>query len=114
MKLAANGRWLDGAMIALLLAASLVLPVGTSLSARGSEGSRVVAVLFAPWVDAAGAMQRVADAGARIVRFGALPFIVVAEAGDAEFSDRIAARGAWMTLDPRVIAACLPRADAVQ
>jgi hypothetical protein len=63
-------------------------------------------VLFAPWVDAGSAMQRAGDAGSRIVRLGALPFIVVVEPDGPDFAARATARGAVLILDPRALAAC--------
>ncbi len=63
-------------------------------------------VLFAPWVGAGDAMQRVGEAGARIVRFGVFPFIVVAQPDHAQFESRIRERGALLILDPRALAAC--------
>jgi hypothetical protein len=110
MGMAANGRWLDGTILALLLAASVLLHAG--IVAKPSEPqpgtNRALAVLFAPWTDAGEAMRRVADSGARIVRFGAVPFIVIAEPDRPDFASRVAQRGALITLDPRVLAACLP------
>jgi hypothetical protein len=114
MKTAANGRWLDAAILGLLLAASPLLHL--TLIARSSERATTdaVAVLFAPWVGAETAMQRVAAAGARIVRFGALPFIIVVEPEGEEFRTRIAERGALAILDPVALAACLPRSGALR
>ncbi len=106
MQLAANGRWLDGAIIALLLAAALLVQTGAVAKAPAPDGSRAVAVLFAPWVDAGSAMQRAGDAGARIVGQGAFPFIVVVEPDRPDFAARAAAHGAVLILDPRAFAAC--------
>jgi hypothetical protein len=106
MQWAANGRWLDGMMLAVLLAAGfLVQTVGVARS-PGAEGSRAVAVLFAPWVDAGSAIQRAGDAGSRVVRQGGWPFIVVVEPDRADFAARATARGALLILDPRALAAC--------
>lgn len=108
MTMAANGRWLDGAILALLLAATLILHTAIVAVPPDAGTGRAVAVLFAPWIGAGEAMQRVGDSGARVVRFGAFPFIVVAEPDDPEFGVRVAARGALLTLDPQALAACLP------
>jgi hypothetical protein len=106
MQRAANGRWFDGAILALLLAASLLIQTG-ALSQPADQGENpAVAVLFAPWVDSGSAMQRAGEAGARIVRFGALPFIVVVEPERADFAARVTERGAVLILDPRTLAAC--------
>ncbi len=107
MQWAANGRWLDGAIIALLLAAGFLIQTGAFAGPPVAGGSRAVAVLFAPWVDAASAMQRAGDAGARIVGQGALPFVVIVEPDRPDFAARVTAHGAVMILDPRAFAACL-------
>jgi hypothetical protein len=106
MQLAANGRWLDGGIIALLLAAGILVQTGAVAKPSAPDGSRAVAVLFAPWVDAGSALQRVGDAGARIVGQGAFPFIVVVEPDRPDFAARAAAHGAVLILDPRALAAC--------
>jgi hypothetical protein len=106
MQLAANGRWLDGAVIALLLAAGLLVQAGAVAKSPAQDGNRMVAVLFAPWVDAGSAMQRAGDAGARIVGQGAWPFIVAVEPDHPDFAARAMANGAVLILDPRAFAAC--------
>lgn len=106
MKRAANGRWMDGAVVALLLAASIFLQAGAISNPATGSANRPVAVLFAPWVAADSAMQRVAATGARIVSLGALPFIVIAEPHDADFKARAAAVGALFTIDPTIFSAC--------
>jgi hypothetical protein len=107
MRWAANGRWLDGTIIGLLLAAAFLIQTGIFSRPATAGGDKAVAVLFAPWVDAAGAMQRSADAGARIIGLGALPFIAVVEPDRADFAARVTERGALFVLDPRTLAACL-------
>jgi hypothetical protein len=106
MQRAANGRWMDWAIVALLLAAGFFIQTGALAKTPVSDQPPALAVLFAPWVDAADAMQRAGDAGARIVRFGALPFIVVVEPHRPDFADRVTERGAVLLLDPRALAAC--------
>lgn len=112
MIMAANGRWLDGTILALLSAASLLLHAGIVAKPLGPEPGpgqdQGVAVLFAPWIDAGDALLRVAESGGRIVRQGAFAFIVVAQPEHPDFSSRVAERGALLTLDPRALAACLP------
>lgn len=111
MTWAANGRWLDSAVIALLLAATPLIHM-TDLSSGAEPPRRPVAVLFAPWVPANAAMQRMAETGARIVGLGRLPFIVIAEPADADFSRRAAAAGAFLTLNAGPFVACLTSDDA--
>lgn len=112
MRRAGNGRWLDGAVIALLLVASLLFQTTDLLGPdRGTE-KRSVAVLFAPWVPASAAMQRVADTGARIVALGRLPFIVIAESAEDDFAKKAATTGAVFTLKADLFVACLTSRDA--
>lgn len=106
MVLAANGRWMDGAVFALLLAAGFLVHMGWIAKPAGPDASRAVAVLFAPWVDSGTAMQRAGEAGARIVRFGAVPFVIVVDPERSDFAARVKARGAMMIVDPRALAAC--------
>lgn len=106
MRWAKNGRWLDRTIIAGLLATGFLLPTSLVAKAPVADSPAAVAVLFAPWVDAGTALQRVGDAGARIVAQGALPFIVLAEPEHPDFADRASARGAMLILDPRKLAAC--------
>lgn len=106
MFLAANGRWMDGAVIAFLLAAGFLIHIGWIAKPAAPDASRAVAVLFAPWVDSASAMQRAGDAGARIVSVGAWPFLIVVEPERTDFAARVSERGAVLILDPRALAAC--------
>lgn len=109
MVLAANGRWVDGAIFTLLLIAGFLIHLGWIAKPSGPDESRALAVLFAPWIDSGSAMRRAGDAGARIVRFGALPFIVVVEPERPDFTARVMQLGAVLILDPRALAACLTR-----
>jgi len=104
---ARRGGWFDGAIVALLIAASLLVQVVLTARVRSPQPGEAVGIVFAPWVSAEAAMGRVAQAGARVVRFGALPFIVIAEPEHADFGARISSAGAILTLDPNAIAACL-------
>lgn len=112
MKWAANGRWLDGAVIALLLAASLLIHTTDLSSTSATPARRSVAVLFAPWVSADAAMQRVAQTGARIVGLGRWSFVVIAEPADEGFAQRAVAAGAVFTLSAAPFVACLTTGDA--
>jgi len=111
MKRAANGRWLDGAVMALLLAATLFIHIAEFSNSASEAPRRMVAVLFAPWVPADAALQRIASTNARIVGLGRLPFIVIAESLDADFSRRAAAVGAVLTLNAVPLVACLTSGD---
>ncbi|HWV52059.1 hypothetical protein [Pseudorhodoplanes sp.] len=107
MQWAISGRWLDAAIIATLLATGFLLQTGVFAKPVPADSGRAVAVLFAPWVDAGSAMRHAADAGARVVSLGALPFIVVVEPDQHDFAARVKDRGAIATFDPRALAACL-------
>ncbi len=109
---AANGRWLDGSVIALLLAASVFLQSGAIARPPATTENRAVAVLFAPWVSTDSAMERIAASGARIVGIGALPFIVIAEPHEVDFQARVAAAGSWFTIDATSFWACFTRSSA--
>lgn len=52
-------------------------------------------------------MERVAATGARIVGFGALPFIVIVEPQEADFQARVSAAGSWFTIDATSFWACM-------
>jgi hypothetical protein len=47
------------------------------------------------------------DLGARFVRFGGYGFIAVGVADDRGYAARAMAQGAWLVLDPQLLAACL-------
>jgi len=74
---------------------------------KPSDPARGVAVVFAPWTTPDAALLRAVEAGGRFVRFGGLPFIAVVIPEDSSYSSRILSAGAWLVLDPQVIAACL-------
>ena len=67
-----------------------------------------VAVVYAPWTTSGGALSRAVEAGARFVRFGAMPFIVVVMPERPDYAARARAGGALLMLDPQALAACLP------
>ena len=61
-----------------------------------------VAAVFPPWWDSAQVLQAAAAAGP-VVRFGALPFIVVVV---PEHRHLLRPAGAWLVLDPRALGGC--------
>ena len=72
-----------------------------------------VAVIYAPWTDFDDAFRRAVGAGARFVRAGGVPFVVVvvapnqvSVAEDSGFEQRVRAGGAWMLADPVALAGC--------
>jgi hypothetical protein len=52
-------------------------------------------------------MERTVEAGARFVRFGGFDFVTVAVPDDRDYPERAFARGAWLVVDPKAMAACL-------
>jgi hypothetical protein len=66
-----------------------------------------VAVIFSPWTAPEATLGRAVEAGSRFVRFGGLPFIAVVIPDDAGYPSRILGTGAWLVVDPNVIASCL-------
>ena len=48
------------------------------------------------------------EAGARVVRFGGLPFIVIVLPERPDYAQRARDGGALLMLDPQALAACLP------
>jgi hypothetical protein len=104
MPKAARLRFVDAVLIGSMLTGGVFFQI-QSLHKTAVAGESV-AVIFAPWVAAPLAFEKVAAADARIVRTGAVPFIVIAQAQHQEFGQRIRALGAWLTLDPIAVAAC--------
>jgi hypothetical protein len=94
----------DAAALLLLSLGALVAAVLVVAAPR--DPSRGVAVIFAPWTTAASALTRAA-AGARFVRFGGAPFVAIAVPDDETYAARMYAAGAWLIVDPQVVAACL-------
>ncbi|VIO68149.1 hypothetical protein CI1B_19350 [Bradyrhizobium ivorense] len=98
--------WLGAAA---LLIASWVAVAALSLQVRA--GTEVVAVAFPPWWGAQRALLAVASANAAIVRMTAVPTLLVVRPDRDDGLQRLHAAGAWLTLDPRAIAACLASDD---
>ncbi|MCC8941773.1 hypothetical protein H8A99_36450 [Bradyrhizobium sp. Arg68] len=98
--------WLGAA--ALLIASWIVV---AALSLQVRAGTEVVAVAFPPWWGAQRALLAVASANAAIVRMTGMPTLLVVRPDRADGLQRLHAAGAWLTLDPRAIAACLASDD---
>jgi hypothetical protein len=94
--------WLNAAAV---LAASWFAVAALSLQAH--SGSEVVAVAFPPWWSAQQSMLAAASADAAIVRTTSIPSLLVVHPDQAEGLARLRAAGAWLTIDPQAIAACL-------
>jgi len=99
-----SGRWLDGLLIFTVAVAGLYGAARLGLTPRDPASG--VGVVFAPWVSESSAVTRATTAGARFVRFGGLPFVVVVVPEAPDYIGRIA-RQAFLVIDPRVLDACL-------
>lgn len=98
-------RAIDVTALACLSIGTLFVTARIGLAPRDPQAG--VAVVFAPWTSPQTALMRTVDAGARFVRFGGPAFITVAVADDRGYPDRALASGAWLVVDPQVLAACL-------
>lgn len=96
-------------LVAAVLAVASTLPLGW-LEAQPRASSDVAAI-FAPWVGAGGAIERIARAGGATVRTGIAGNIVVAHGDDPAFADRLRAEGAWLIVDPVALGGCLAPAE---
>jgi hypothetical protein len=85
--------------------ASLFMAARIGLAPRAPEDG--VGVIFAPWTSGDAALRRAVGAGARFVRYGGMPFVVVVVPDQRDYLARIAADGALLVVDPRALAACL-------
>jgi hypothetical protein len=94
---------LDGLLILIVAVAGLYGAVRVGLQPRDPASG--IGVIFAPWTSESSALER-ATAGARFVRFGAWPFIVVVVPDTPDDAARLSDAGAWLVVDPQVLAAC--------
>src|SRR5258708_9632855 len=100
-------RWPDWLNAAGLLAASWIAIAALSLQAR--PGAEVVAVAFPPWWSAQQAVVAAASAGAAIVRMTAVPSLLVVRPEGRDGLMRLREAGAWLSMDPQAVAACLSK-----
>jgi hypothetical protein len=94
--------WLNAA---ILLLSSWIFVAALSFQTRAD--TEVVAVIFPPWWNAQQALQAAASANAAFVRTTAIPAILVVRPDERAGLNRLRDAGAWLTIDPRAIAACL-------
>ncbi|MBR1222364.1 hypothetical protein JQ557_30490 [Bradyrhizobium sp. U87765 SZCCT0131] len=94
--------WLGAAA---LLGASLIAMA--TLTLRAAPGMDVVAVAFPPWWSPQQTFAAAADAKASIVRTTALSSLIVVRPDGRDGLRRLQAAGAWLTLNPQAISACL-------
>jgi hypothetical protein len=94
--------WLNAAALlftswTLIAALTLKVPAGTEL----------VAVAFPPWWSAQQVFLATASANAAIVRMTAVSALLVVRPDDNDGLTRLRKAGAWLTVDPLAIAACI-------
>jgi len=94
--------WLNAAVLLLL---SWIVIAALTFKAR--PDTEVVAVIFPPWWSAQQAFQAAASANTKFVRTTALPTLLVVRLEDRAGLTRLHEAGAWFTIDPQTIAACL-------
>ena len=85
--------------------------VVAALSLQAPVGAEVVAVAFPPWWSTRQVFLAAASANAAIVRMTSVPALLVVRPDGDEGLTRLRSAGAWLTIDPRAIAACF-RANA--
>jgi hypothetical protein len=85
--------------------ASFVAVAALSLQVR--PGTEIIAVAFPPWWSSADSFRAVAAADAEIVRVTALSSLLVVRPNRNDGLTRLHDAGAWLTMDPQAIAACL-------
>ena len=104
-------HWIDIAALAILSIVAFGVTARFALAPRAPELG--VAVIFAPWTPPEEALARTVEAGARFVRFGGPGFVAVAIPDDRDYPARVRAAGAWLVVDPKMVAACLSAFGAV-
>jgi hypothetical protein len=100
-------RWPAWLNAAVLLTASWIAIAALSLQVR--PGAEIVAVVFPPWWNAQQVFAAAASANAAIIRMTAVPSLLVVRPDDHDGLTRLRGAGAWLTMDPQAIAACLTK-----
>lgn len=99
-------RYLIG-ILGLTTFSFAALAATLSTTAADKAASRGVAVVFAPWTPSEAAIGRSVEAGARFVRFGAVPFVTIVIPESQGYPARAFAAGAWLVIDPLALSACI-------
>jgi hypothetical protein len=98
-------RSLDIALVVGFALASLYATVRIGLGPRDAgAGEAGVGVIFTPWTSGEDAMRRAVGAGARFVRYGGAPFIVVVMPESQDYPARLG--GAVLVVDAGIVTAC--------
>lgn len=98
--------WLNAT--ALLLVSFIAI---AALTFQVRPGTEIVAVAFPPWWTTQQIFAAAASADVAIVRTTALAALLVVRPHDREGLSRLRQAGAWLTLDPQAVAACLTTPD---
>jgi hypothetical protein len=104
-------HWIDIAALAILSVVALGVTARFALAPRSPELG--VAVIFAPWTTPEQTLARTVEAGARFVRFGGPGFVAVAIPDGPDYAAHVRSAGAWLIVDPKIVAACLSVIGAV-
>lgn len=99
----------------LFPAAALVVTCVMWLAAatlRPQPGQTQVGIVFSPTLTGTEVLARIADAGGRLVREGAWPFIAVVALDRPETLVRLSEQGALFTVNPLALGSCLTRPAA--
>jgi hypothetical protein len=79
---------------------------------RPQPGQTQIGVVFPPNIGAQDVLARIAEAGGRLVREGAWPFIAVVAMDDARVLARLDDLGVLFTVNPLALGGCLTRPAA--
>jgi hypothetical protein len=101
----AASRWPAWLNATILLFSSWIFIAALSFQTR--PDTEVVAVVFPLWWSAQQTLQAAASANAGLVRATAIPAILVVRPDERAGLTRLREAGAWFSIDPRAIAACL-------
>ena len=96
--------WLNAS--ALLVVSWLAI---AALSLQIRPGTEIVAVAFPPWWGSQQVFLAAASANAAIIRMTAIPAVLVVRPDDRDGLTRLREAGAWLTIDPQAVAACLTK-----
>jgi hypothetical protein len=78
-----------------------------ALTLRAGPSDNVVAVVFPPWWTTERAFAAAASAEASIVRVGGFASVLVVEPAATNGLERLYRAGAWLSLNPAGVGACL-------
>lgn len=98
-----RSRLRDGLAIAALITSSGLIAL-TGLPGRSDARSQELAAVFPPWTSSSEAAASSLAAGMRVLRSGALPFVMIVAAGEDE---AVRPAGALLLLRLEGLAGCL-------